>query len=90
MKAALRAILGGGWYACPNGHSYYVDACGRPTEILKCSECGAEIGGLDHDLIKTNKTMLAQADDTPPGYCLKADADASDRYVTLRELPPSR
>ena len=40
------------------GHVYYVDACGRPTEVLHCAECGAEIGGLDHDLLDTNQVPM--------------------------------
>ena len=28
-------------YTCPNGNPFYVDACGRPTEVLTCAECGA-------------------------------------------------
>lgn len=27
------------------GHPFFVDLCGRPTEVNKCAECGAKIGG---------------------------------------------
>ena len=68
-RLALMEIMGGGWYECPNGHAYYVDQCGRPTEKLKCATCGEEIGGLDHDLLDTNK-QIKKVDRSMPGYIL--------------------
>lgn len=35
VRAMAVAALGGRWYKCPNGHAYYVDACGRPMEVSK-------------------------------------------------------
>lgn len=50
-------------------HPYYVDACGRPTEVLHCrakmmvaqedgtereQECGLTIGGTDHNMRDDN------------------------------------
>jgi hypothetical protein len=69
LKAVMRKALGGGWYACPNGHVYYVDACGKPTQVLACSTCGAKIGGVDHELLEDNRNVVEQ-DDTPPNYCI--------------------
>lgn len=53
------------WYNPPNlfiltaliitinvlGHTYHVDACGKPMEKFNCPTCGASIGGLDHELV---------------------------------------
>eukprot|EP01094_Clydonella_sp_ATCC50884_P029605 TRINITY_DN9326_c0_g1_i1.p1 TRINITY_DN9326_c0_g1~~TRINITY_DN9326_c0_g1_i1.p1 ORF type:complete len:2486 (-),score=415.42 TRINITY_DN9326_c0_g1_i1:106-7416(-) len=76
-RQALMAVLGGGWYECPNGHTYYVDACGRPTEVLHCATCGAKIGGIDHELDPTNRAASAEVDRTPPGYVVGAAATAA-------------
>ena len=45
------AAMGGGWYECPNGHTYYVSECGMPMQEYHCPECGATIGGSDHVLV---------------------------------------
>jgi hypothetical protein len=45
MTKMAQNVMGGRWYACPNGHPFYVDLCGRPTVIQNCAECGAQIGG---------------------------------------------
>eukprot|EP01113_Clastostelium_recurvatum_P024456 TRINITY_DN291_c1_g1_i3.p1 TRINITY_DN291_c1_g1~~TRINITY_DN291_c1_g1_i3.p1 ORF type:complete len:1639 (-),score=510.17 TRINITY_DN291_c1_g1_i3:36-4808(-) len=63
----LMEVLGGGWYECPNGHSYHVDRCGKPMEKFICPTCGASIGGLDHALDPTNKEATKD-DRTVPGY----------------------
>jgi hypothetical protein len=85
-QAMAVRVLGGRWYTCANGHAYYVDACGRPTQILKCSTCGVDIGGESHNLLSSNKdlddkltgnTNYSQHstlnDNSPAGYCM-ADA----------------
>jgi hypothetical protein len=41
-------VATGRWYICPNGHPYSVGECGRPMESISCPECGAPIGGHDH------------------------------------------
>jgi hypothetical protein len=41
--------LGTKWYKCPNGHLYVVGECGGPMESGRCPECGARIGGRDHN-----------------------------------------
>lgn len=45
MMKMAQTVMGGRWYACPYGHPFYVDLCGRPTVIQTCAECGAKIGG---------------------------------------------
>lgn len=62
-----KAVLGGGWYECPNGHTYHVDQCGKPMEKLNCPTCGAVIGGIDHELDPSNKKKATQQDQTLPG-----------------------
>jgi hypothetical protein len=81
LKAVMRKALGGGWYACPNGHVYYVDACGKPTEVLACATCGAKIGGVDHELLDDNRNMSEQ-DDTPPNYCIGAMSDLHSQDIS--------
>ncbi len=97
MQSMAIRVLGGRWYKCPNGHSYYVDACGRPTEILKCATCGVDIGGLSHDLLKTNvdvddsiknntgyNVRSAAVDKSEHGYCLR-EANAENAEGTLSD-----
>lgn len=45
----------GRWFKCPNGHVFVVTECGGPTERGLCNECGAPIGGEDHQLIEENQ-----------------------------------
>lgn len=51
----LHNVLGGRWFACENGHPYYIGECGGATEISKCPQCGATIGGEDHKLAENNR-----------------------------------
>uniref|UniRef100_A0A646QJ34 NFX1-type zinc finger-containing protein 1 n=1 Tax=Hemiscolopendra marginata TaxID=943146 RepID=A0A646QJ34_9MYRI len=44
----------GHWYKCPNGHVYAIGDCGGANQISKCNECGAQIGGVRHDLLAGN------------------------------------
>ncbi|KAI9473944.1 MAG: hypothetical protein EXX96DRAFT_323844 [Benjaminiella poitrasii] len=48
-------IVGGRWFVCPNQHPYYVGDCGGATEISKCPECDALIGGTQHRVVETNR-----------------------------------
>ena len=45
----------GHWFKCPNGHFYCIGECGGATEIAKCPECGARIGGESHALLPDNR-----------------------------------
>ncbi|KAG6118692.1 hypothetical protein E4U14_006416 [Claviceps sp. LM454 group G7] len=50
---ALTADFGPGgthWYACENGHYFTIGECGRPMVEARCPDCGAGIGGRDHNL----------------------------------------
>ncbi|KAJ8106468.1 hypothetical protein ONZ43_g7054 [Nemania bipapillata] len=38
----------GHWYACENGHPFTVGECGMPMEQTRCPECGAAVGGWNH------------------------------------------
>ena len=40
-----------GIYMCSCGVWYYVEPCGLPTSVLKCRNCGLDIGGTNHRLI---------------------------------------
>ena len=48
----------GHWFKCPNGHYYCIGECGGAMEKAKCPECGANIGGTNHQLLEGNQ--LAQ------------------------------
>lgn len=80
--AMLISVLGGRWYTCANGHPFFVDACGRPTEIIKCNVCNVQIGGLNHNADFGIKDVFGDlgggyfqrtnvVDNSPMGYCLK-------------------
>ncbi|EPS45810.1 hypothetical protein H072_257 [Dactylellina haptotyla CBS 200.50] len=38
----------GHWYRCPNGHQFTIADCGRAMQLGTCNECGAQIGGQNH------------------------------------------
>ncbi|KAI0182886.1 hypothetical protein EV127DRAFT_377975 [Xylaria flabelliformis] len=53
MRAVYKAMAGeflgtGHWYTCANGHPFTVGECGMPMEQARCPECGAPVGGADH------------------------------------------
>ncbi len=59
--AALQAtgqVRRGAVYACPNGHLYTVGNCGGPTLRATCNECGAAIGGENHQPAAGNVVRL--------------------------------
>ena len=51
----------GHWYKCPKGHIYAIGDCGGPNEGSKCPECGAAIGGVNHQLAHGN-TVASEMD----------------------------
>ena len=38
----------GHWYYCANGHPFTVGECGMPMQTARCPQCGATVGGTDH------------------------------------------
>ncbi|KAG5978480.1 hypothetical protein E4U55_006169 [Claviceps digitariae] len=60
-KEELRAVyeamskeLGSGtghWYTCERGHYFTIGECGMPMEQARCHDCGARIGGQNHNLV---------------------------------------
>jgi len=102
MQAQVIAALGGRWFQCRNGHSYYVDQCGRPTEVLKCWTCGVDIGGMNHNLMVGQTDVDAgnegnegygvatrANDKSPQGYGLAPSSQSGEKNSSpLRSLPP--
>ncbi|KAK0710442.1 hypothetical protein B0T21DRAFT_77739 [Apiosordaria backusii] len=41
----------GHWYNCENGHPFAIGECGMPMEMARCPECGARIGGTNHEFV---------------------------------------
>ncbi|KAF4662628.1 hypothetical protein FOL47_006168, partial [Perkinsus chesapeaki] len=57
---AERGVLGaaaGHWYACPNGHPYFIADCGGANQITQCPECNASIGGRSYRMEQGNRFM---------------------------------
>ncbi|KAI4175840.1 MAG: hypothetical protein LQ343_001453 [Gyalolechia ehrenbergii] len=46
MAQSLRGT--GHWYHCVNGHPFTVGECGMPMQTARCPECGAAVGGNNH------------------------------------------
>ena len=44
----------GSWYKCQNGHIYNIGECGGAMVRSRCPECGATIGGSNHQLHSDN------------------------------------
>ncbi|KAL8935906.1 MAG: hypothetical protein Q9211_004449 [Gyalolechia sp. 1 TL-2023] len=53
-KAAVYAAMAqdflgtGHWYHCVNGHPFTVGECGMPMQTARCPQCGAVVGGNNH------------------------------------------
>ncbi|KAL9598764.1 MAG: hypothetical protein Q9219_004261 [cf. Caloplaca sp. 3 TL-2023] len=53
-KAAVYAAMAqsfrgtGHWYFCENRHPFTVGECGMPMETARCPQCGATVGGRNH------------------------------------------
>ena len=45
----------GHWFKCPQGHIYVITECGGAMEKSMCPDCGAMIGGENHDLVEDNQ-----------------------------------
>ncbi|KIW22051.1 uncharacterized protein PV07_12556 [Cladophialophora immunda] len=45
------ATHSGHWYNCINGHPFAIGECGMPMEHARCPECGAPIGGSNHQAV---------------------------------------
>jgi hypothetical protein len=99
--AMVMKALQGRWWKCPNGHPYYVDACGRPTEVKPCPipGCPHKIGGNNHVQLagqsdvdeklqgSTSYFQKSRAvDNSPMGYALSP----INSQETLREMSPQR
>ncbi|CAF2465989.1 unnamed protein product [Rotaria sp. Silwood2] len=57
-RVAIVAALNlskGHWYVCPKGHPYVITECGGASQESVCPECGAKIGGQNHQLLPTNR-----------------------------------
>ncbi|KAL9060626.1 MAG: hypothetical protein Q9162_000577 [Coniocarpon cinnabarinum] len=52
VLAAMKGeFLGTGhWYTCVNGRPFTIGECGRPMEETRCPQCGAHVGGRNHEL----------------------------------------
>ena len=56
-KAAVYAAMAqsfqgtGHWYYCANGHPFTVGECGMPMQTARCPQCGATVGGTDHQAV---------------------------------------
>jgi hypothetical protein len=53
LRAVYRAMAGefmgtGHWYTCANGHPFTIGECGMPMQEARCPECGAPVGGQNH------------------------------------------
>ncbi|KAJ5561386.1 hypothetical protein N7461_000147 [Penicillium sp. DV-2018c] len=51
ISAMRQEFLGTGhWYYCRNGHPFTIGECGGAFELTNCPECGAPVGGHNHEL----------------------------------------
>ncbi|CRG91157.1 Helicase required for RNAi-mediated heterochromatin assembly 1 [Talaromyces islandicus] len=52
-KAMAEQFSGTGhWYYCENNHPFTIGECGMPMEQAQCPQCGAPVGGQDHELVE--------------------------------------
>ncbi|TEA12152.1 NFX1-type zinc finger-containing protein 1 [Colletotrichum sidae] len=51
-QAMSREFSGTGhWYRCENGHPFTIGECGMAMQLARCPECGAPVGGQDHQSV---------------------------------------
>lgn len=50
--------VNGHWYRCVNGHPFTIANCGMAMEESACPECGARVGGGDHQLVEGNTRAM--------------------------------
>lgn len=55
MVRSAMGMTQGHWYKCPNGHPYCITECGGAMVESTCNECGAPIGGRNHQLRRDNQ-----------------------------------
>jgi hypothetical protein len=55
---ALEFSHRGHYYTCPNGHPYVIADCGGAAQRAICPECGASIGGANHELVAGNSRAM--------------------------------
>ncbi|TFA97633.1 NFX1-type zinc finger-containing protein 1 [Trichoderma ghanense] len=52
-SAMTREFSGTGhWYTCENNHPFTIGECGMPMQEARCPECGARIGGQNHQAVE--------------------------------------
>lgn len=57
-KAAVYAAMArsfsgtGHWYYCVNDHPFTVGECGMPMQTARCPQCGATVGGTNHQAVE--------------------------------------
>ncbi|KAL6886696.1 hypothetical protein HDV57DRAFT_398647 [Trichoderma longibrachiatum] len=52
-SAMTREFSGTGhWYFCENNHPFTIGECGMPMQEARCPECGARIGGRNHQAVE--------------------------------------
>ncbi|XP_045839965.1 E3 ubiquitin-protein ligase RNF213 isoform X2 [Meles meles] len=76
------------WYVCPNGHPCSVGECGRPMEQSCCVDCGALIGGINHNPEAGFRIINDSTDRTQTGHVLGAPWFRGEAVVSDRELSP--
>eukprot|EP00919_Chromeraceae_sp_WS-2016_P021124 GHVR01050034.1.p1 GENE.GHVR01050034.1~~GHVR01050034.1.p1 ORF type:complete len:564 (-),score=126.53 GHVR01050034.1:638-2329(-) len=61
IDAAMRetggTVHGNHWFACSNGHPYFIGDCGGAAVVSTCPECGVSVGGTNHALVEGNQTL---------------------------------
>ncbi|PKC05407.1 hypothetical protein RhiirA5_485610 [Rhizophagus irregularis] len=64
----FNSMVGGRWFVCPNKHPYYIGNCGGATQISRCPDCSATIGGTQHRVINSNKFYGEFDNSTSPAW----------------------
>ena len=63
----------GHWFKCPNGHIYAIGECGGAMQEAQCYECGAKIGGSNHQLLNDNAVATEMDGATYSAYSERAN-----------------
>nr|CAG4717375.1 unnamed protein product [Naegleria fowleri] len=58
----------GHWFACKNGHPYFIGECGGAMQEGTCVDCGAPIGGRNHQVTEGNSLATEIDGATAPAW----------------------
>ncbi|XP_069511290.1 E3 ubiquitin-protein ligase RNF213 isoform X2 [Ambystoma mexicanum] len=77
------------WYQCPNGHYCAIGECGQPMQVSRCVDCGAAIGGTNHQPEQGFQIIQHLQDRTQTGHILGDPRNRDGVVAPDRPIAPA-